>query len=411
MTENQNDIDIDEIRKGFEMFDVDNTGYISPLELLETFDAMNLKSKNPFIYNIISSLSKSKKHSEQITIDELISFIDSKLNTNTKKGINSIFNSLCEPNNNSLSLPSLPQIARSSGDIITEKELRSLIQKAEMGGEEIEFDEFLDILGGKNLEDNDSDEKSLSSDKENRDINIQKKNGGNTNNNSDKNNLLESKYSKNSIKSNNSNSNNNLENEVYRKKTSEKSIQNKQDINKNINDKIIKNETNFNNNKIDDGEEEDDVININISEEIKKSENQNNNKNKYRDKYNGNKFETKKKEDKEEDDEDNSDDENEETENGMESVNKSINKYLEMKIENESLKNKRIIKQDTPESKKSETTKIENNKNQSYKNKFKKEGLEAIKSKIESKNNNVEKEKEEEVKRNEIKSKYQIKKK
>ena len=59
MSESQNDFDIEEIRQGFEMFDVDKTGYISPSELLETFDAMNLKKKksiylqhNPFLNKI-----------------------------------------------------------------------------------------------------------------------------------------------------------------------------------------------------------------------------------------------------------------------------------------------------------------------------------------------------------------------
>ena len=234
MSESQNDFDIDEIRQGFEMFDVDKTGYISPSELLETFDAMNLKKKNPFIYNIIHSLTKSKKYSSQISIDELISFIDSKLNSNTKKGINLIFDSLCEPNNNSLSLSSLPQIARESDDIITEKELRSLIQKAEMGGEDIDFEEFLKIMGeGKNLEEDDLDEKD-SSDKENRDDNIESNNGG-------------IKYEKKeSYKNNgkvynvNSNNSNNSLTKVYSKKSSGKGIQNNENINKKINEKIIR---------------------------------------------------------------------------------------------------------------------------------------------------------------------------
>ena len=121
MLESENGLDIEEMRKGFEMFDIDGTGYISPSELLETFDAMNLKSKNPFIYNIILSLTKSKKYSSKISLDQLISYIDSKLNDNTKKGINLIFDSLCEPNNNQLSISSLPQFARDSDDIITEK--------------------------------------------------------------------------------------------------------------------------------------------------------------------------------------------------------------------------------------------------------------------------------------------------
>ena len=39
--------DIEEIRKGFEMFDVNGTGVINPFELLEAMDSMNIKEKNP----------------------------------------------------------------------------------------------------------------------------------------------------------------------------------------------------------------------------------------------------------------------------------------------------------------------------------------------------------------------------
>lgn len=37
--------DLEEIRKGFEMFDVNGTGVINPEELLEVMDSMNLKEK------------------------------------------------------------------------------------------------------------------------------------------------------------------------------------------------------------------------------------------------------------------------------------------------------------------------------------------------------------------------------
>lgn len=51
----QND-DLNEITKGFEMFDIENKGQIDPLELKETMEEMNLKDKNPFIYEFISYL-------------------------------------------------------------------------------------------------------------------------------------------------------------------------------------------------------------------------------------------------------------------------------------------------------------------------------------------------------------------
>ena len=226
MSETQNNIDLEEIRQGFEIFDVNKTGYISPLELLETFDAMNLKKKDPFIYNIIHSLTKSKKYSNQISIDELISFIDSKLNSNSKKGINLIFNSLCEPNNNYLSLSSLSQIARESDDILTEKELRSLIQKAEMGGEDIDLDEFIKILAdGKNLEDDNESEEEDISDKENKNDNIKNDNGAIKEEKNET--WKKSKYDINSNNSDNSKNSNSISmNSVYRKKASSKATQN-----------------------------------------------------------------------------------------------------------------------------------------------------------------------------------------
>ena len=81
------------------------------------------------------------------TLDDLISYIDEKLSdSQSSQGLNLIFDSLCEPKEESLTLGNLPQIARESEDIISEKELRYLIQRAQMGGEEINFDEFFFIF-------------------------------------------------------------------------------------------------------------------------------------------------------------------------------------------------------------------------------------------------------------------------
>ena len=66
--------EIKEIRKGFEMFDVENKGQIDPFELKETLEEMNLKDKNPFIYELISYLCSRKdiKSKGGLTSDEFI---------------------------------------------------------------------------------------------------------------------------------------------------------------------------------------------------------------------------------------------------------------------------------------------------------------------------------------------------
>ena len=58
--------DLEEIRKGFDMFDVNGTGIIDPEELLEVMDSMNLKEKNPFIYEMIESLSQEKQFKKKV---------------------------------------------------------------------------------------------------------------------------------------------------------------------------------------------------------------------------------------------------------------------------------------------------------------------------------------------------------
>ena len=144
MLNTQKNIDLEEIKKGFEMFDVDQTGKISPIELLEAFDAMNLKDKNPFIYNLISSLSENQ---DEVSIEELISYIEQKLSDNqSPEGLNLIFDSLCQPNNETLTFSTLPQIAKESEENLTEEELRYLIERAQMGGDEINFEEFYKIV-------------------------------------------------------------------------------------------------------------------------------------------------------------------------------------------------------------------------------------------------------------------------
>ena len=55
------EFDLDEIREGLEMFDVENKGIINPLELKQTMEEMNLKEKNPFMYEMISSYAIKKK--------------------------------------------------------------------------------------------------------------------------------------------------------------------------------------------------------------------------------------------------------------------------------------------------------------------------------------------------------------
>ena len=132
--------DLEEIRQGFEMFDIDGTGRINTSDLLEAFEAIKINEKTPFIYDIIENLADEK---DEITIDELISYIDETMSDDTsQKGVKNIFDSLSDSNNNKLYLGSLPHIAKESGDDISKEQLKYLISKADMAGDDMDFDQF-----------------------------------------------------------------------------------------------------------------------------------------------------------------------------------------------------------------------------------------------------------------------------
>ena len=141
--------EISEIESGFQLFDINNKGLIDPRDLKDTMDEMNLKEKNPFVYDFISNLCSQKniKQKGGLTPDEFISKLQEKIgDSESKEGIKRIFNVFSDSNTDKLPMPSFYQIAREIGDIDSEQELRELIDKSHMNGKELNFNEFYDIM-------------------------------------------------------------------------------------------------------------------------------------------------------------------------------------------------------------------------------------------------------------------------
>lgn len=141
--------DLEEIRKGFEMFDVNNEGMIDPLELIEAMDAMNLKDKNPFIYEVIESICDEKEFKRKggVTLDDLVNYVYNKLNdSESNNGIRQIFDAISDHNTDTVSMSTFYQLVRDYGDQLSEDELRYLLDKTQMSGEELTFDDFHAIM-------------------------------------------------------------------------------------------------------------------------------------------------------------------------------------------------------------------------------------------------------------------------
>ena len=153
MSRSTYDEEINEIRKGFEMFDVENKGQIDPFELKETIEDMNLKYKNSFIYELITSLCLGKdiKSKGGLTSDEYISILQEKISdVESKQGIKTIYEVFSD-SDNKVPMPTFYQVAKEVGDEEGGAEIRNLVELSKTGGKEIDFNEFYDIMKEKNI--------------------------------------------------------------------------------------------------------------------------------------------------------------------------------------------------------------------------------------------------------------------
>ena len=150
---NNEEAELEEIRKGFEMFDVNGTGKIIPSEVKEAMDSMNMKEKNPFIYEVIESLCLEKdfRNNEGISIEDLVDYVYDKVNDNeTNIGLRQLFDALKDPESETISMHTFIKLAKDYGDDegMSEGELKYLLEKTQLGGDELTFDEFYTIMKG-----------------------------------------------------------------------------------------------------------------------------------------------------------------------------------------------------------------------------------------------------------------------
>ena len=146
--------ELEEIRKGFEMFDTDGTGKIIPSEVKEAMDSMGMKEKNPFIYEVIESLCSEKQYRDNnngISIDDLVNYVYQKVNDNeTNLGLRQLFDAIKDPDTDTISMHTFIKLAKDYGDDdgVSEEDLRYLLEKTQLGGDSLTFDEFYTIMKG-----------------------------------------------------------------------------------------------------------------------------------------------------------------------------------------------------------------------------------------------------------------------
>ena len=144
--------ELEEIRKGFQMFDTNGTGLVNPSEIKEAMESMNMQEKNPFLFDIISSLSTSEefRNKEGISIDDLVNYVYEKVNDNeSNMGLRQLFDALKDPGSNTISMHTFMKLAKDyDEDDLSGDEFRYLLEKTQLGGDELTFEEFCTIMKG-----------------------------------------------------------------------------------------------------------------------------------------------------------------------------------------------------------------------------------------------------------------------
>jgi hypothetical protein len=117
-------------------------------------DSMGMKEKNPFIYEVIETLcseNQYRNNNDGISIDDLVNYVYQKVNDNeTNLGLHQLFDAIKDPDTDTISMHTFIKLAKDYGDDdgMSEEDLRYLLEKTQLGGDSLTFDEFYTIMKG-----------------------------------------------------------------------------------------------------------------------------------------------------------------------------------------------------------------------------------------------------------------------
>ena len=143
------DPEINSIIEGFQMLGSETGGLINPNEFKEIMEIMNMKEKNPFLYNIIEKFCTDPKVEKKggIEAEDFISQLEDELNdTSSMEGLYNLFTVFFNPITNKIPITTFSEIAKSIDDDAEEEKIKYLTNKAQLGDKELNFNEFNEII-------------------------------------------------------------------------------------------------------------------------------------------------------------------------------------------------------------------------------------------------------------------------
>ena len=140
--------EIANIKDAFDVVDSRGRGKFDPRDFKASMESSGLHEKEPLIYSIICELDTEEAENNGVTFEELIKAISERIgNKNSREGVRKIFDLFVDKKGDqTITLHALKKAANEFGEKLTNEQLKELLEKASRNGNELNFDEFYNIL-------------------------------------------------------------------------------------------------------------------------------------------------------------------------------------------------------------------------------------------------------------------------
>lgn len=138
-----------EIKKAFDIFDVNKDNTVDPNEIKAAFEKLNLMGNNRVIYQMMAELDED--HSGQIDFNEFFRFVTSKVSEKDKKDdILKVFRFYDQNDNQKISWEELKKVSQYLGEEMTDEEIQAMFKKADLDDDGfVTAEDFYNIITGK----------------------------------------------------------------------------------------------------------------------------------------------------------------------------------------------------------------------------------------------------------------------
>ncbi len=138
--------EIEEIKEAFDIFDTDNSGEIAASELINAMKSLGFDTKNPAIFNMIKDFDQDGNG--VISFDEFLDMMTARISDrNTRDDLRRVFNLFDDGRQDFITVENLRRVARELGEEISEEELKEIIQRADLDGDQkLGFEDFYNVM-------------------------------------------------------------------------------------------------------------------------------------------------------------------------------------------------------------------------------------------------------------------------